>query len=111
VLISGALVIQLVRIGWVCWYRLRFVVGVGRRMSGVRVGWAHCWVLRERAFCLFSCGAGLLPYRFGLWWLGLALWALGSVAVAWVFGGGVGWLLFVVCELHSGREHLCGQVF
>ena len=30
----------------------------------------------------------------------------------WGAGGGmVSGCLFVVCELHSGREHLCGQVF
>ena len=58
------------------------------------------------------CGTDPLSYRLvsraagvircsgcagGLWW--------GCLVV-----GGVG-VRFVVCELHSGREHLCGQVF
>jgi hypothetical protein len=120
VLISGALVIQLVRIGWVCWYRLRFVVGVGRRMSGVRVGWAHCWVLRKRACCLsrvlegLAVGRGCLALGVVVGFLvGLVFCHTGSGCGGWAWRFGrwvrllwlgclvVGWagccLLFVNC--------------
>ena len=97
----------------------------GNGVSGASSGWAHCWVLRERALCVprivggclsllwwggclwvwgvgvcFFVRAGLLPYRPGsLMPVGLPFW--GGFA-GWGFGvlvvGWAGcWLLFVNC--------------
>jgi hypothetical protein len=126
-LVSGALVIRLVCCAgllvppwWVLLPRVLLLVacvgvacwGVGTWLSGWWAGRAHCWVLRERTFgagpavwwalafvCCFVRGRSPVIPRGSL--------VLGGLRS----GGGVGWWLFVVCELHSGREHLCGQVF
>jgi hypothetical protein len=129
-LISGALVIQsgcggrLVSTAWPPVWGLGsgklvvvVVAGLGTLLGPEgtgRLAWSPLWWwLRVCPWwggvCFFWCGAGLLPYRSGVL-LGLPCW-VGLCAGLRVFGGGWGRLLFVVCELHSGREHLCGQVF
>lgn len=87
----------------------------------VAVGWSS-WGVGVGSF---SCGAGLLPYRLGacaacglvparvcgggfsfLACLVRVGWVFGWCGF-WVSGGGVGLVVpLVVCELHSGREHL-----
>ena len=89
-LISGALATQSVRIAGSLVPSL--VTAEGNAVAGVRLGWTHCWVLRERTggpaeagllSVTTSCRADLPSYR-------------SDVVEHRVSGGGWGWLLFVV---------------
>ena len=82
--------------------------GVGMRVPGAGAGWAHCWVLRKRTVHLAAAVAVVMVVRLSLqgWSPVIPVRAvvLGCLVVGWAG------CLVVVCELHSGREHLCGQV-
>jgi hypothetical protein len=79
-LISGALATQSVRIAGSLVPSL--VTAEGNAVAGVRLGWTHCWVLRERTggpaeagllSVTTSCRADLPSYRsstcvLGVWW-------------------------------------------
>jgi hypothetical protein len=84
---TGLIVSHTGSAGWVGWFGfLTFGGGIGLPL--LRFSWVTRGVLLGTGACRGVPGIGS-----DAWW---------EVSIGW---------LFVVCELHSGREHLCGQVF